>query len=68
VELRGHEFHYSRISRQGNIDNVAEIRNARNQQVETQLFRKGNTIASYLHLYWGEHENLTNWFHSLKQA
>lgn len=62
VELRGHEFHYSRISRQGEIDNVAEIRNARDQQVPTSLFRVGNTIASYLHLYWGERDNLANWF------
>jgi len=62
VELRGHEFHYSRISRQGEINTIAEIRNARDQQVPTSLFRVGNTIASYLHLYWGEHDHLANWF------
>ena len=62
VELRGHEFHYSRISRQGEIDTIANVRNARNQEVETKLFRVGNTIASYLHLYWGERDNLANWF------
>jgi len=62
VELRGHEFHYSRISRQGEIDSVAEIRNARDQEVPTSLFRVGNTIASYLHLYWGERDHLANWF------
>ncbi|ACF11597.1 cobyrinic acid a,c-diamide synthase [Chlorobaculum parvum NCIB 8327] len=62
VELRGHEFHYSRISRQGEIDTIAEIRNARDQEVPTSLFRVGNTIASYLHLYWGERDHLANWF------
>ena len=62
VELRGHEFHYSRISRQGEIDTIAEVRNARDQEVPTSLFRVGNTIASYLHLYWGERDNLANWF------
>ncbi|NTU54327.1 MAG: cobyrinate a,c-diamide synthase [Chlorobiaceae bacterium] len=62
VELRGHEFHYSRITRQGDIQTIAEIRNARDKQVETKLFRTANTIASYLHLYWGEQDNLTNWF------
>ncbi|HHE31350.1 MAG TPA: cobyrinate a,c-diamide synthase [Chlorobaculum parvum] len=62
VELRGHEFHYSRISRQGEIDTIGEIRNARDQQVPTSLFRVGNTIASYLHLYWGERDHLVNWF------
>lgn len=66
VELRGHEFHYSRITRQGEIDNIAEIRNARDQPVETKLFRVGNTIASYLHFYWGERDNLANWFTALR--
>ncbi|NTV67281.1 MAG: cobyrinate a,c-diamide synthase [Chlorobaculum sp.] len=66
VELRGHEFHYSRITRQGEIDAIAEIRNARDQQVDTKLFRTGNTIASYLHLYWGERDNLANWFPALR--
>ena len=53
-ELRGHEFHYSRISRQGALQNIAEVKNARGEQVATPLFRKGNTTASYIHLYWGE--------------
>jgi cobyrinic acid a,c-diamide synthase len=57
VELRGHEFHYSRISRQGEINTIAEIRNARDETVPTSLFRAGNTIASYLHLYWGDSAN-----------
>ena len=68
VELRGHEFHYSRISQQGEIDTIAEVRNARDQEVETKLFRVGNTIASYLHLYWGERDNLANWFDALTET
>jgi cobyrinic acid a,c-diamide synthase len=68
IELRGHEFHYSRISRQGEIDTIAEIRNARDQEVPTSLFRVGNTIASYIHLYWGERDNLANWFPVLTLA
>jgi cobyrinic acid a,c-diamide synthase len=67
TELRGHEFHYSRISRQGELDTIAEIRNARDEAVPTSLFRAANTIASYLHLYWGERDNLTNWFPALTQ-
>ncbi len=66
LELRGHEFHYSRISRQGEIDTIADIRNARDEHVPTSLFRVGNTIASYLHLYWGEKDNLANWFPVLR--
>lgn len=67
VELRGHEFHYSRIWRQGEIDSVAEVRNARDKLVPTSLFRVGNTIASYLHLYWGECDHIANWFPVLNQ-
>ena len=53
-ELRGHEFHYSRISRQGELQNIAEVLNARGEHVPTPIFKQNNTIASYLHLYWGE--------------
>ncbi len=53
-ELRGHEFHYSRISRQGDLQNIAEVLNARGEHVPTAIFKQKNTIASYIHLYWGE--------------
>jgi len=53
-ELRGHEFHYSRIGRQGTLNNLAAITNARDEQTGTGLFRQKNTFASYVHLYWGE--------------
>ena len=54
VELPGHEFHYSRISREGELHNIAAVKNARGESVETPVFRTENTIASYIHLYWGE--------------
>lgn len=53
-ELRGHEFHYSRIGRAGELPNIASITNALNEETGTALFRQYNTVASYLHLYWGE--------------
>jgi cobyrinic acid a,c-diamide synthase len=53
-ELRGHEFHYSRIGRAGKLQNIASVTNARNEETGTALFRQYNTVASYLHLYWGE--------------
>ncbi|NTW68795.1 MAG: cobyrinate a,c-diamide synthase [Chlorobiaceae bacterium] len=53
-ELRGHEFHYSRISRSGELHSIATITNARDMESDTALFRKNNTFVSYLHLYWGE--------------
>ena len=53
-ELRGHEFHYSRISRLGELQNIATVNNARGELVATPVFKKDNTTASYIHLYWGE--------------
>ena len=54
VELSGHEFHYSRFSRQGELHNIATVKNARKESVATPVYRTANTIASYIHLYWGE--------------
>ncbi len=53
-ELRGHEFHYSRFTRTGELHNVAAVRSARDRAVDTAVFRFNNTFASYVHLYWGE--------------
>jgi len=53
-ELRGHEFHYSRIERQGAPGSVAAVTNARNEPAATAVFHTMNTFASYVHLYWGE--------------
>ncbi|NTV20244.1 MAG: cobyrinate a,c-diamide synthase [Chlorobium limicola] len=53
-ELRGHEFHYSRIDRLGTLQNIAAVANARDEGCTTALFRIRNTFASYVHLYWGE--------------
>lgn len=53
-ELRGHEFHYSRLLRTGELENMASVRTARDKPVDTAVFRYRNTYASYVHLYWGE--------------
>ena len=54
AQLRGHEFHYSRISHLGELQNIAIVQNARDVSVDSALYRYRNTIASYIHLYWGE--------------
>jgi len=38
-ELRGHEFHYSRIDRLGTLQNIAAVANARDEGCTTALFR-----------------------------
>lgn len=55
--LRGHEFHYTQISRESGDalpPSVAQVYNAKGQPVDTPVFRYKNVIASYTHLYWGE--------------
>ncbi|MCF2446322.1 cobyrinate a,c-diamide synthase [Dyadobacter sp. CY345] len=54
LELKGHEFHYSRFVKNALRAESVIIKNAKGIKVETQLFRKLNTFASYVHLYWGE--------------
>ncbi len=67
-ELRGHEFHYSRIERQGNLSNIASTINARNEETGTALFRQYNTVASYLHLYWGETRDFPQFLLNMKPS
>ncbi|PKQ60344.1 cobyrinic acid a,c-diamide synthase [Labilibaculum filiforme] len=50
----GHEFHYSHIKNPLKNLAIGEIYSARDKKMDTYLFRKNNTIASYIHFYWGE--------------
>jgi len=52
VELRGHEFHYSKV--ENVLQSAAQIYNAQGKEVTTPLYRYKNLIAGYTHLYWGE--------------
>lgn len=56
-ELRGHEFHYTQFCKKGKEpipSTIAQVYNAKGQEVHTPVFRYKNLIASYTHLYWGE--------------
>ncbi len=53
-EVRGHEFHYSQLIGKENLENIALVKNARDLEIGTGLFRQMNTFASYIHQYWGE--------------
>ncbi|GLU50541.1 cobyrinate a,c-diamide synthase [Dyadobacter frigoris] len=57
LEMKGHEFHYSRFVKNTLRAESVIIKNAKGIEVETQLFRKLNTFASYVHLYWGENRS-----------
>lgn len=54
-EVRGHEFHYSQVvEKNEDLTSAAQLYNARNEKVDTPVFRYKNLIASYTHLYFGE--------------
>lgn len=55
-ELRGHEFHYSRI--EGELPSAAQQYSARGEAVTTPLYRYNQVVAGYTHLYWAEADPL----------
>lgn len=59
-ELRGHEFHYSQIIGEKNLENIATVKNARDMDIATGIYRQKNTFASYIHQYWGEEESFVD--------
>ena len=56
-EIRGHEFHYSSVTVLREMETVGKIYNAKDLPVSSSLYRKHNTFASYIHLYWGERDD-----------
>ena len=54
-ELRGHEFHYSKVipNEELPLQSVAQQYNAAGVEVATPLYRYKNLIAGYTHLYLG---------------
>ncbi|MCR5744883.1 MAG: cobyrinate a,c-diamide synthase, partial [Bacteroidales bacterium] len=58
---KGHEFHYSSLVGVEGIPSMARQFNAAGEAVDTPLFRVGNVVAGYTHLYWGESDILYLW-------
>ena len=54
LTLKGHEFHYSTLEECRSQSSIASVTNAKGVPVETKLYRMQNTVASYLHMYWGD--------------
>ncbi|MBC7389037.1 MAG: cobyrinate a,c-diamide synthase [Opitutaceae bacterium] len=56
-KMKGHEFHYSssvELDNSGLMD--CSVENARSITVDTRIYKKGKTVASYIHFYWGENQ------------
>lgn len=60
VELKGHEFHYSKTIGSG-TESVAQQYSAKGQKADTALYRYKNVIAGYTHWYWGETDIFDLW-------
>lgn len=59
-EIKGHEFHYSRIADSPqNPSSETNIYTAKGVETETKLLRYKNVIAGYTHIYWADTDVLS---------
>jgi cobyrinic acid a,c-diamide synthase len=52
LRFRGHQFRYSELQLQGDVEHVYRLRKRRGGDVVAEGYRIGNTIASYVHVHW----------------
>jgi len=52
-DLKGHEFHYSRIQNQEETPTIGKMSTARGKAIDTTIYQFKNVLASYTHLYFG---------------
>ena len=50
--IRGHSFHYSRIASRGDLDTSYKVQYTLSGQEELEGFRRGNVLASHIHLHF----------------
>lgn len=58
----GHEFHYSKIVNSLEPGSEMEVFSAKDKKLETQIFRKKNLLASYIHFYWADNNMIKEMF------
>ena len=63
--LKGHEFHYSTCVEKSKLVSLGEAYNAKGLKVNTPIYQQKNTIASYIHFYWGNDTEILNIFPDL---
>ena len=64
--FKGHEFHYSSLINDKEVDIDAVVLNAREENTNTKIYKKNKVIATYIHHYFGTPELLLafiNHFH-----
>jgi cobyrinic acid a,c-diamide synthase len=52
LRFRGHQFRYSELRLDGEVDQVYTVRRRRGGEVAREGYRAGNTLASYVHAHW----------------
>lgn len=65
LSLAGHEFRYSSLIHHEALPSVAKVFSARGMEVNTRLYRHKNVLASYVHFYWAEGNQLEQILESL---
>jgi cobyrinic acid a,c-diamide synthase len=50
--IRGHSFHYSRVTSQGETGTSYHVQYSMSGKEELEGFRQGNVLASYIHLHF----------------
>lgn len=63
--FRGHEFHYSRLENPDALPSLGEQTDVRGRAAAVRLYRRGNVVGGYTHLYWGEASTARRLFESL---
>jgi len=60
--LRGHSFHYSRISNEFQVATNYHLQYSLSGRMESEGYRVGNTLASYVHLHFRTEPNIARSF------
>jgi len=62
TSIRGHSFHYSRITRQSEIATRYRVQYSLSGRVEDEGYAVGNVLASYVHLHFRAHPEIAQSF------
>jgi cobyrinic acid a,c-diamide synthase len=60
--VRGHSFHYSRVSSQGEVATSYRVRYSMSGREEMEGFRRRNVLASYIHLHFRTNSTIAESF------
>ncbi|NLR92996.1 cobyrinate a,c-diamide synthase [Flammeovirga agarivorans] len=64
--IKGHEFHYSKVHDDENVETIGTVWSAREQEVPTKIYQHNTVLASYIHFYFGEVGDLQQLLHHLQ--